>query len=167
MRVPRYIALSIGLAILAAIALTAALLALASPTDSSARLRAAMTKINAAARIAKRPGDAFAYPDGALCRDAAASAAANLERRLASAAAAAGLRNPTAAARIEGPETDRRLVGLGYTFAAEGKYEQAITYLGMLNQDKPGLFVDQLAITRAGTGVRIQMEGRILCLASR
>jgi hypothetical protein len=159
---PIWIAACIVVALVVAIASTAALKLLATPSDHAQRLGALEQKTVRAERLAALPGDSAAYPKGAVCEGLGAEAFDRVRQKFDDAAKAEGLQGMQI---IWGApvEAGARIAPLPLSLRVAGPYDKVATFMDRLGRGAPALFVETADITAAGSGVELSLSGKVFC----
>lgn len=162
---PTLIAIAAGIA---AAALAVPLLLLpnvARPAGFERRMAAASAQIDRAQALAATPGEADAYAKGALCGGPLEQAAPELSRRVAAAAAAAGLQAPVVRANLRRLDFQRGLPNVELQVEADGRYDAVTAMLGRLAAAEPEIFVDTMDLQPHVTAVSLKLTGHLYCRA--
>jgi hypothetical protein len=160
----------------AAIALVSALglSALARPQDLKARLAVVEDEVARAERHASAPGEAGAFPAGAVCAAPGPGADA-LKRRIETDAAAASVSIGALSVDVPTPDADSAAVASASPLTAvrlqlqvNGKYEAVAAMLGALDSGGPVIFVDSADLKpQSGGAASLKLTGRVLCWAQQ
>ena len=155
---------SVTLASLVAVIFFFGLSSLARPRGLQAGLAQASRQVDDAESKLQSPGDPYAYPAKALCRDQPELAAAALKDRLAAAASVSGanLSGLTTAPGVE-DEAEAGLAPVTVQFQADGRYDAVIGLLSLLNRSQPAIFVDAIDLKSQTSSVSLKFSGRIYC----
>ena len=159
-RVVVAMSLAVGLAWLA----FSTLAALATPPSLGARLErieASAARVDEARRAF---GDTSGYQRHAVCHEGTQAAAESLRRRIAQAAAAAGLNGPTI--QVNPPDSmdvTGRLTPVLFEVDATGTYDSVMILLRQLAQGGPQVFADTLDLKSQTSSVALKFTGRVLC----
>ena len=161
---PTLIAVAIGLGAIALAGPLALLPNVARPAGFDRRMAAVSTQIDRARSLASTPGDAGAYAKGALCAGPIERAGSDLSRRVAAAAAAAGLQAPVVRASLHRLDF-QRVPNIELQVEADGRYDAVVAMLGRLAATEPDIFVDTLDLQPHVTAVSLKLTGHLYCRA--
>lgn len=162
---PTLIAVAIGLGAIALAAPLALLPNVARPAGFDRRTAAVSAQIDRARALTSAPGDAGAYAKGALCAGPIERAGSDLSRRVAAAAAAAGLQAPVVRASLHRLDFQRGIPNIELQVEADGRYDAVVAMLGRLAATEPDIFVDTLDLQPHVTAVSLKLTGHLYCRA--
>jgi Type II secretion system (T2SS), protein M subtype b len=158
------IVVSVTIAAVTALALFLILASLARPHGLQAGLAQATHLVDDGETKLQSPGDPYAYPAHALCRDQPQVAASALKDRLAAASTTSGasLTGLTMTAGVA-DEAAGGLAPVTVQFEADGRYDAVIGLLDTLNRAQPEIFVDTVDLKTAISSASLKFSGRIYC----
>lgn len=136
---------------------------MARPSHFSGRLAEVNRQIDVSQRLAFAPGDAAAYPRGAMCGGDAASAAASLRQRVELAAGRAGLAKPAIQANPRSIDAVSGGPVVDLEVRADGRYDAVVNMLRALAAERPQIFVDTLDLQPHVSAVALKLSGHLYC----
>lgn len=149
-------------ALIVAVASTAALKLLATPSDYEARLASVEQKVLRAERLAAAPGDSAAYPKGAVCEGLSGAGFEKVRQGFEQAATDQGLQTMQLAWGAP-VEAGIRIAPLPFTLRVEGPYEKVVTFMDRLSRGAPTVFIDTADVTASGLGAQLTLSGKVFC----
>jgi hypothetical protein len=157
---------SVTIAALAAVLFFLGLSSIARPQGLQSELATATRQVAEVETRLQSPGDPYAYPTHALCRDSPDVAVAKLRARLtASGGGAVTLTNLSETAGVA-DEAGGGLVPVTLQFEADGRYDAVINLLDGLAKSEPEVFVDTADLKSETSSVALKFAGRIYCSPS-